>query len=349
MHVRRPYAEAATRLGRRRPQEDPITRKRVEDDRHHALDAIVLAATSESALNRLTRAFKDAERKGLAREFGGFELPWPTFIADARAAYLGVFVSRAEVRRARGKAHDATIKQVRKKDGEDIVYERKTIDRLTLGDLDRIPVPEPYGKVAEPGKLRDATVAALRAWIEAGRPKSALPQSPRGDEIRKVRVATRDKVAVDIRGGTADRGEMVRVDVFVKSNARGVRQYFLVPVYPHEVATLEKAPNRAVQGGAEESRWPIMDNSCEFLWSIYPMSLLELTKADGVIIEGYFKGLDRSTGAINISEVTSNQRLAGRSIGARSLAGFRKLSVDRLGQVSEVSREIRTWRGAVCI
>jgi CRISPR-associated endonuclease Csn1 len=191
-------------------------------------------------------------------------------------------------------------------------------------------------------------VATLRAWLEAGKPKNSPPLSPRGDAIRKVRVATSANVAIGIRGGTADRGEMVRVDVFTKSNARGVRQYFLVPVYPHEVATLATPPTRAVQGGTEQSRWPTMDTTYEFLWSIYPMSLLELTKADGVIVMGYFKGLDRSTGAINISEVTSNRRLAGRSIGVRSLARFRKLSVDRLGQLSEVSREIRTWRGAVC-
>ncbi|TXH17992.1 MAG: type II CRISPR RNA-guided endonuclease Cas9 [Hyphomicrobiaceae bacterium] len=330
-------------------KKDPATRARVEDDRHHALDAIVLAATSESALIRLTRAFQEAERKGLAREFGGLDLPWRSFIGDARAAYLGVFVSRGEIRRARGKAHDATIKQVREANGEQVVYERKAVDKLTLADLDRIPVPEPYGRIADPSKLRDGTVAALRAWIDAGKPKSAPPRSPRGDVIRKVRVATKSNVAVGIRGGTADRGEMVRVDVFVKPNAKGIRQFFLVPIYPHEVATLDKPPNRAVQGGAEESRWPLMDSSYEFLWSIYPMSLLELTKADGVTIEGYFKGLDRSTGAINVAEVTSNQKLAGRSIGARSLASFRKLSVDRLGRVSEVARETRTWRGVVCI
>ena len=98
-------------------KKDPATGKQVEDDRHHALDAIVVAATTESALQRLTRAFQAAEALGLAREFAGFGLPWPSFIDDARKAHQGVFVSRAERRRARGKAHDATIKQVREEDG----------------------------------------------------------------------------------------------------------------------------------------------------------------------------------------------------------------------------------------
>jgi CRISPR-associated endonuclease Csn1 len=38
--------------------------KRLPDDRHHALDAIVVAACSESMLNKLTRAFQEAERQG---------------------------------------------------------------------------------------------------------------------------------------------------------------------------------------------------------------------------------------------------------------------------------------------
>ena len=51
--------------------------------------------------------------------------PWPRFRAEAERVVYGengiggVFVSRAERRRARGKAHDATVKQVREIDGEE--------------------------------------------------------------------------------------------------------------------------------------------------------------------------------------------------------------------------------------
>ena len=326
----------------------PATGKRVEDDRHHALDAIVVAATTGSALQKLTRAFQEAERRGLPREFAGFGLPWPSFIDDARKAHQGVFVSRAERRRARGKAHDATIKQVREDDGAPVVYVRKSVEDLKLSDLDLIPTPEPYGNVAEPQKLRDATVAALRAWIEAKKPKDAPPCSPRGDIIKKVRVATRDNVGVCVRDGTADRGEMVRIDVFAKSNSKGARRFFLVPIYPHEIATLDKPPERGVQAGGDASKWPLIDHSYEFLWSIYPMSLIELTKPDGEVITGYHRSLSRNTGAFTVSDVNSSASIRD-GIGARTLLNFRKLTVDRLGRVFEVPREARTWRGEVCI
>jgi CRISPR-associated endonuclease Csn1 len=337
-------------------KKDPETGKRREDDRHHCLDAIVVAATSESTLNRLTRAFQEAERKGLARDFAEFQPPWKTFTADARARFEATFVARAEIRRARGKAHDATIKQIRDVDGAKVVFERKDVARLKIEDLDRIPVPEPHGRVAEPQKLRDQMVEALRAWIDTGKPKDTPPRSAKGDVIRKVRLATTDNVAVDIRSGmptcetasTADRGDMVRVDVFAKANARGRKQFYLVPVYPHEVATLIAPPDCAVPGNLAPDQWQ-GSAPAEFLFSIYSRSYLETIDARGVVKSGYFVGLDRSTGAINLgSDRNPRDTSNGRSIGARTLTSLRKFSVDRFGQKFEVQRETRTWRGEAC-
>jgi CRISPR-associated endonuclease Csn1 len=117
-----------------------------------------------------------------------------------------------------------------------------------------------------------------------------------------------------------------------------------VPVYPHEAATLERPPDRAVKQGGDASGWPVMDSSYEFLWPIYPMSLIEMTKRDGEVILGYHRSLDRSTGAISVSTVHSPETVI-RSVGTRTLRNFRKLVVDRLGNVSEAVRETRTWRG----
>lgn len=139
--------------------------KRIPDDRHHALDAIVVAACSEAMLNRLTRAFQEAERLGLGRDFRNLDPPWNGFCTQVLAAVENVFVSRAERHRARGEAHAETIKQVRKRNGRPKVYERRPVADLKIGDLERI-------KDAE---RNSAPIAALRAWIEAGKPKDALP------------------------------------------------------------------------------------------------------------------------------------------------------------------------------
>jgi CRISPR-associated endonuclease Csn1 len=276
--------------------------------------------------------------------------PWPGFRLDVeRAVYghdgsSGVFVSRAERRRARGKAHDATIKQIREMDGEEIIFERKPIEKLTEKDLALVPIPEPYGRAADPKKLRDDMVESLRAWIAAGKPKDKPPRSPKGDAIRKVRVATKDNVAVKINGGTADRGDMARVDVFRKKNTKGKWEFYVIPIYPHQIATMEEPPNQAVVAYKSESEWPVMDGSYEFMWTLNPMNYTELIKSNGEVIEGYFRGLDRATGAIGVSPHNDNNSVT-KGIGARTLSSFKKFSVDRLGRRFEVKREQRTWRG----
>jgi CRISPR-associated endonuclease Csn1 len=163
-------------------------------------------------------------------------------------------------------------------------------------------------------------------------------------------VASKDKVAVAVRGGAADRGEMARVDVFAKADRRGTNRYYLVPIYPHQVADQQaypQPPNLAAVAYAVEADWMVIDSEFDFLFSLYSHSLLEVVKSDGVVVRGYFKGMDRSTGAITISE-PENPRALNRSIGAKTLARFRKLNVDRLGKVTEVKNEVRTWHGVAC-
>lgn len=331
-------------------KKDKDTGKRLPDDRHHALDAIVVAVVNERLLQWATKASQNAERTGAKFELHGLPEPWPNFRDEVTALYETIFVSRAEVRRARGKAHDAGIKQLRMVEGKQKVFERKAVEKLTEKDLDLIPVPEPYGKITDPRKLRDEMVATLRAWIAAGKPKAPeqLPRSPKGDVIRKVRVETKAKPAVMVRGGTADRGGIVRVDVFTKPNKRGAAEFFLVPIYVHEVATLSGPPNRAIQANTDENEWPLINDCHKFIFSLYSMSLIEVHKPDGEIIKGYFRGLSRNTGALVVSNI-SNSLLTRDGIGSRTLREFKKFSVDRLGGVSEIMSETRTWRGEVCI
>ena len=107
---------------------------RLEDDRHHALDAIVVAATTQAMLQRLTVAVQEAKRQGLPRGFDFTQAPPPAagFREVVRATVQNVFVSRADRHRARGEAHAATIKRVETVNGVDTVFERKPVQDLTL-------------------------------------------------------------------------------------------------------------------------------------------------------------------------------------------------------------------------
>ena len=309
---------------------------RIPDDRHHALDAIITAACSESQLQKLTKAFQREEAIGSPRDFRALDEPWPGFRDQALKAVEAVFVSRAERRRARGKAHDATIRSVAERDGERQVYERKRIADLKLADLDRVKDPE----------RNKATIDALQAWIEKGKPEKEPPLSPKGDAIAKVTLLTTKKAEVIVREGAVDRGDMARIDVFRKKTKKGLWNYFLIPVYPHEIAQVDTPPNRCVPGDIEMSDWA-GTGEAEFIFSLASMSLVEVVKADGEVIMHYLRALDRSTGALNLSP-HDNMTVVRRSIGPRTALSFRKLIVDRLGRIGEVPKERRTWRGKVC-
>jgi CRISPR-associated endonuclease Csn1 len=311
--------------------------KRIPDDRHHALDAIITAACTESQLQRLTDAFKREEAIGSPRDFRALDLPWPSFREDTHKAVEAVFVSRAERRRARGEAHAATIRSVSERDGEQQVYERKRIADLKPADLDRLKDPD----------RNKATLDALHAWIEAGKPESDPPLSPKGDPIAKVTLLTNKKPDVIMRNGAVDRGEMARVDVFRKKNKKGDWQFYLVPIYPHQIAGLDSPPNRACTAYKDEDEWPIIDDDCEFLWSLNPMNYLEIETGKGKLLGGYYRGFDRGTGAIRISDHKNNNDET-PGIGARTLKVLHKYSVDRFGKLRLVEKEQRTWRGKVC-
>lgn len=311
---------------------------RIPDDRHHALDAIITAATTESMMQKLTEAFKKREALGSPRDFSALDQPWEGFRQETISMVESVFVSRAERHRARGEAHAATIRSISEVDGEPRVFERKRVADLKLTDLDKIK-----------GVDRNAAlIVSLRNWIEAGKPEGAPPLSPKGDPIAKVTLLTTKKPDVVVREGAVDRGEMARVDVFRKKTAKGEWNYFLVPIYPHQIARDEAPPMSAVLQSKPETEWPIMNAEAEFLWSIGSMSYLEVIKRTGEVIEGYFRGLDRATGNIAVS-MHKNSNEVIRAIGVKTLAGFRKSIVDRLGKKFETKSELRTWRGKVCI
>jgi CRISPR-associated endonuclease Csn1 len=58
-------------------------------------------------------------------------------------------------------------------------------------------------------------------------------------------------------------------------------------------------PNRAIVAFKDEAEWTLMDDSFEFLFSLHPNDLVRVTLKDSCQT-GYFSGCDRSTGAISL-------------------------------------------------
>src|SRR5262249_49483327 len=105
--------------------------------------------------------------------------------------------------------------------------------------------------------------------------------------------------------------------------------------------------NRAVKGGgSNETEWYVLDGSAKYLWSLYSNSFVEIAKSDGDVIEGYFRSLDRNTGAITISPHMNAAEIR-KGIGVKTLSSFNKFTVDRLGRKFKVrpGGAYMAWKG----
>lgn len=320
----------------------PADARHPKDKRVHALDALALATLGRNGLEQVTREMGRKEQVGLSPILRNAAPPWgdlERFQAQARAAFESIAVARSERRRARGGGHAASIRQVGLKDGQAVLYERKTISDLPEKRLDDIKDPQ----------CNQAVVRALRQWIASGRPANQPPLSPAGDVIRKVRLKAVGRPAVQVRGGSAARGDMIRVDVYARPGKRGPDEFYLVPIYPHQVMNRKdwpQPPNRAVVAGKDEATgWVEMDSSYTFKFSLYRNSFVTLQKKNGDCLEGYFAAIDRTAGSLNL--FSSDGSLV-TGIGAKRLVELRKYEVDRLGCRVEVTAESRVWHGQVC-
>ena len=329
---------------------------RTDDDRHHALDAIVVAATSEGMLNRLTIAVQQAEKFGKPRHFERLDLPWADFREQTKHALGAIVCSRAERRRARGEGHQATIRGLNPTTGQ--VFVRESPEQLVQGLMEKTNGdPEKFhGFLAdrfERPERSNKIIQSIASWALNGTPEEHPPLGPTGDPIRRIRVIDKGKKPAVILGekATADRGEMVRVDVFSKKDKKDREKFYLVPIYPHQVMDkfdFPTPPNMAIVANKPAKEWEPITANHVFKFSLHPLCWIEVTKSDGEIISGYYRGTSRSTGALTISPHYTLQEVR-PGVGARSLLNFKKFSMDRLGNRYEIKVERRTWHGEASI
>ena len=329
-------------------------KKNRDDDRHHAMDALIVATLSEGLLQDLTDAYQYLELLGKQhKSTPNIDPPWESFGQDAINAYnAGWLVCRTENRRARGALHEETIRSSRiNNDGNQVFYERKSVDSLTKSDIQRIP---------------DAVIKArVERWITDGKPDDQRPCSAKGDPIRKLKLPTKIKTATQInprnmggqslrkQGGYAENSSMVRVDLFkvneTRYDAAGRRitpGFYLVPVYLWQVVDKNnKTPLNAIVGGKPESEWPVMDTN-DFTMSLYKDSYIEFERNNGQQIAGYYRKTGRSTASISVSPVQERQlKDMIQSIGVKGLTTIAKYQVDRLGIKHEIPAASEPWPG----
>lgn len=288
----------------------------------------------------------------------------PRYDAAALASVRPLFVSRAPQRRNGGAAHKATIYAKPRPGHRLMVGDKKTkesrpateqelanmaIERI--GVFDTASMGKAYRLTA--GKLDDIAgglreqrmVDALRAWLQVRGddpkkpgtktyPRKPLKSDPwdgpfTGPEIKAVKLNGGKMSGVPVRGGVAMNDSMLRVDVFRKDG-----KFHLVPIYVSQ-AIRKELPNRAVVAFKDEAEWTLVEES-EFVFSAYPNDFLRI-HLKKEILDGYYTGIDRSTGAMTVWTHDRNQSIGKegliRGIGVKTALSVEKFNVDVLGRI----------------
>ncbi len=362
-----------------------LVKVRGDSDRHHALDAAVVAACSHSMVKRLSDYSRRKELQQVREGFVDIDTgeivnpamfqqlhehfpdPWQhfrdevmlrlkvddvnllrtemeklgTYSEAALQATRPLFVSRAPQRRNSGAAHKDTIyAQPERLKAQGGVTQKVALTSLTLKDMDKLIDPHRNEKL----------YAAIRTCLEqhGGKGDKAFPASnplrkpdnagnPTGPIVRGVTKVIDKLSGIPIRGGISKNDRMVRVDVFNKKN-----RFHLVPVYVHH--SVIGLPNKAIVKDKSEDLWPLVDDSFDFCFSLYPNDLVMIQPNGEPPLLGYYRGCDSSDGRVKLVSHDRNTNLGSDGEirkGTATLQDFKRFNVDVLGHIYPAPPEKR--------
>ena len=284
-------------------------------------------------------------------------LPWPTLRDDVVSAIDGMTVSRKVKHITSGSLHDETNYAVSEKGypflRRSLIKEEKgkKVGVLqTLSDLARVKDIElPCNSWLK---------ATLKDWIERGSPIDDLPKDNQGNIFSKVKMFTNltksgipsKKTLREQPQGLVAGGALSRIDIFSKPDKRGNLNYYIVPVYVHDLNNPEP-PMRAIVAAKEESEWDLITFEFEFCFSLsknMPFFFEKKgssRKPSGVRGTLLFNGVDRNTAKIGGVDPNDSKKGTRVSIKTGCLS-LQALIIDRLGNIRPKPYQPRQWHGA---
>lgn len=294
-----------------------LNKIRANGDKHHAIDAVVIACTTDKMIKDLSAfsQYHELEYTHTAKEsllvnsltgeiIKRFPYPWEDFRPELMARlsdnpsealrklnlifYHGtdlsnikpIFVSRMPHHKVTGAAHKATIKSARCLNNG-IVICKTSLQNLKLdkdGEIANYYAPE------SDTLLYNALKERLRA--HDNKPAKAFAEpfyKPKSDGtpgplVKKVKVYEKSTLNVPVQQKTA----VADNDSMVRVDVFHVKGdgYYLVPIYIAD--TLKKQlPNKAIVAYKPYADWPVM-NDDNFIFSLYPYDLIKFEHKNSV-------------------------------------------------------------------
>lgn len=348
---------------------------RADGDLHHAVDAAVIACTTDGMIQRVSRFYTHIETSDTRGE--RFPEPWPRFRDELMqrlsacpqenlmqinpvyyqnvdiASIRPVFVSRMPRHKATGKVHEDTIRSYV---SEGITAVRTSITDLKLDEKGEI---EGYFNKESDLLLYNALKRRLEEF--GGNAKKAFAEpfyKPRADgtpgaQVRKVKIVDKTSNVICVRdgGGVSKSNNMVRIDVYYVPG----EGYYWVPIY---VADTVKStlPNKAVLRNKGMDDWKEM-NEKDFQFSLYNNDLVFIERDSPISFSltnkkstlpskfstektfAYYQKGDISNAAIKVE--TPDGAYVFKSLTLNTVRKIEKYQVDVLGNYTLVKKEKR--------
>ena len=319
-----------------------LAKNRDESDKHHALDAAVIACSTQGMVQYLSTVSARLENYDYTKDRKPhFKKPWETFSEDLEQSLKHVFVSRAVRKSVKGELHDATIRSAKHLD-KGFTTVKTPIETIDLKKLEQMFDKERNYKIYNLLKERlekfnnDPKKAfAEPVYMPLSEEKIAKGQHPH--EIKSIKIKDSSTSGILVRGGFARNASMPRLDVFTKKNKKGKNEFFLVPIYVSDFG--KELPNKAINKG--KNGWIEMTEDYTFLFSLFPDTLIAINstgKSEDEFL-GYYKGCDIDSGRIVLDapdRVQKNVRFS-----TKTAAYIKKYQVGILGDYHEVKYEKR--------
>lgn len=289
-----------------------ISKVRADGDRHHAVDAVVIACVTDGLIQKVSRYAAWHESHYMQTESGSFLVdprtgeikqefpyPWPWFRKELEARLANdpsreiaqlklpfymdddapkvkpLFVSRMPSRKVTGAAHKDTVKSAKAlKDGYAIVKRP-----LTALKLDKTGEIAGYYNPSSDTLLYNALKARLAEYggnaekaFEAPFYKPKRDGTP-GNPVSKVKLLEPTTLSVPVQNATGIADNDSMVRIDVfKVEGEG---YYWVPIYVADTLKPE-LPNRAVVAHKSYDGWKEMSDE-DFVFSLYPNDLFKAT------------------------------------------------------------------------
>ena len=294
-----------------------IAKIRENGDLHHAVDALVIACTTDGMIQQISRyaALRECEyvqteegSVAVARHTGEvlkkFPYPWPEFrrelearlgsdpcraiISQRFSVYANgdipvrsLFVSRMPRRKVTGAAHKETIKSPKATDSGVVIAKHPLTD-LKLdsktGEIANYYMPQ------SDRLLYEALKEALKKHGgDASKAFAAPFHKPKSDGtpgpvVNKVKLCEAATLRVPVLKGTGVADNESMVRIDVFRAEKG--GYYFVPIYVADTLK-EELPNRACVAHKPYEQWKEMTDA-DFVFSLYPNDLIRATHKTGM-------------------------------------------------------------------